>query len=371
MKIFIVHATAGSGHTKAAEALFKYFKEHCPQEDLRLVDCLAFSGWMFRVSYRWGYSFLVRRAIKLWEIAFRVTDLKQLSFITRPTALANNLSNTVGFTKFLLKEKPDLVISTHFLPSEIIAFLKRQGLIKTRLATVITDFGVHRFWISEKADLYIVACSKTKELLVKSGVSEDSVLDLGIPVDEKYTRPHDRAALCAKLNIDINKFTVLVMTGSFGIGPLEQIATMLHHDVQVLVVCARNKKLFKRIRRRRLSNVKAFGFVDNADELMAVSDLIITKPGGLSISEVLNMELAPVFISAIPGQEEQNVKILKEYGVGEVPKNLNQLKDLVLEYKNNAQKLSAVKVKIRLLKKLDTAKDICNAVCKNSCRPAC
>ena len=149
------------------------------------------------------------------------------------------------------------------------------------------------------------------------------------------------------------------MTGSFGSGPLEEIAESLSGQAQVLVVCAKNIKLFDRLNKKYLGNVnpirnpvaqsaisngvKVFGFVNNAQELMAVSDVMITKPGGSSIAELLNMELFPMFISAIPGQEQENVKILAGYGIGCAPKNIMQIKELVVDLKNNPQKLQSLK----------------------------
>jgi processive 1,2-diacylglycerol beta-glucosyltransferase len=235
---------------------------------------------------------------------------------------------------------------------------------------VVTDFGVHPFWIADGTDQYIAGCSKTKESLISAGVPEDSILEFGIPVEEEFSQSYDKARVCAKLGISKDKFTVLLMTGSFGLGPLEKLSEMLHKHVQVLVVCARNKKLLKRLSQRKLSDVTAFGFADNIAELMAVSDLIITKAGGSTLSEFLNMGLVPLFISVIPGQEEANVKLLASYGIGCVPKDLRQLKNLVIEFYNHPDKLSEIKEKIAVLKKPFTSKDICNVVCQNSCRPA-
>ena len=112
------------------------------------------------------------------------------------------------------------------------------------------------------------------------------------------------------------------------------------------MVCAKNKKLYDRLQERKLENVKVFGFVDNAEELMAVSDIIITKPGGSSIAEFLSIGLFPIFISAIPGQEQENIKILAGYGVGCAPKNIQQIKELIFELSNNPQKLQGLKKNI-------------------------
>lgn len=371
MKIIVVYASAGAGHFKAADAIYNYLKEHCPQAELKLVDVLDMSCPFFAFFYRWGYSFLIRRAPFLWQTAFFLTDFKPSRFFTRLIAVLINNINTADFVKFLIREDPDIIVSTHFLPSELAARLKREAKIHSKLITQITDFGVHPFWISEGTDIYVVASEVGKEQLIKAGVRQDSVKELGIPVDYKFLKKYDKQESRKKLGIDLKQFTLLVITGSFGTGPLEKIADILHKDVQVLVVCANNKKLYSRLMRRGLLNVKVFGFIHNAEELMAASDLIITKPGGLSTVESLVMDLFPIFISPIPGQETGNIKALAFEGVGIYPRNIGQLKDIVMDFKEHPEKLEAARQAISRMKRPDCLKEICNVVCEGSPGASC
>lgn len=370
MKVIIVHASAGAGHTKAAEAIQEYLINYCPGVESRLVDVLDGAGSFYKFCYKRGYNYLIRRAVWLWAAAFWLTNFKPLRFLSRRLTRISNLSNTRSFIRFLIEENPDYILSTHFLPSEIAANLKNSKKITSRLVTVITDFGVHPFWVNKGTDLYVVASSATKAALILEGVAEENIKDFGIPVKEKFLKTHDRKALSLRIGIDTNKFTVLIMTGSFGIGPIEELADILCKDVQVLVVCALNKKLYECLEAKHLSNVKVYGFVDNSDELMAVSDLIITKPGGLSISEILNMELVPIFISPIPGQERENVSVLSKFGIGFLPRSTKDIREIVMDLKANPDKFKGLLEKIRGLKKPDCLKDIYNVICQSSGRPS-
>jgi processive 1,2-diacylglycerol beta-glucosyltransferase len=168
--------------------------------------------------------------------------------------------------------------------------------------------------------------------------------------------------LAAKFGIDGNKFTVLIMTGSFGSGPLEKITENLYKEAQILVVCAENKRLFKSLSKKSLKNVQVFAFVNNTEELMGLSDVIITKPGGLSIAELLNMELLPIFISAIPGQEEENIKALSAYGLGFLPTDIRQIRELVLELRDNPQKLQSLKRNIANIAKPFACQEIASVI---------
>lgn len=371
MRVIIAYASAGVGHFKAAEAVYDYLKEHCPKIELELVDVLDKTSPLFKFYYCFGYSLLVKEAPVLWQLAFRFTELKSLRPLTKRIANLIDVQNARKFINFLIQKDADFIISTHFLPSEISAIIKNNNKIKSKLITVITDFGVHPFWVCPGTDRYVVATGKTKEQLIAQGVNASSVMDSGIPVHPKFLKQLNKEAICRKLGIGANKFTVLIATGSFGIGPIEEIIESLHRDVQILAVCANNKKRYRKLKEKEYPSVSVFGFVDNMQELMVASDLIITKPGGLTISEILNMELIPIFISAIPGQEAGNLEVLKQYNIGLSPGSTAEIKDMVLDLKDNPDKMNRVKDNIRKIKKPDCLKEICNVVCKSSSGYTC
>ncbi len=362
MKVLIIHASAGAGHRRAAEAIYNYLKEHDPDLELVLLDALDKTNAIFKFDYTKGYSFLIKYATRIWHWAFWVTDSKVLRPISRLLARLINFTNCQELIRYFRQENPDLIISTHFLPAELAADLKKKNQITSKIITVITDYDVHPFWINPATDLYIVASDFTRDRLILEGVEPEKISVLGLPFDPKFIRHFDRRVLAHKLGIDHKKFTVLLMTGSFGLGPLEEIAKILHQDCQILVVCAGNKKLYRRLIKMNLENVKVFGFISNTEELMAVSQVIITKPGGSTITEVLIMELPAVFISAIPGQETANIEALAQYGIGVSPKNIREIRDYVLDLKNNPQKIDALRKSIREIQKPFALKELASVI---------
>lgn len=362
MRVLITYASAGAGHRRVAEAVYNYFKEHRPDIDLEIVDILSKTNAIFRFDYVAGYSFLIRHAVRLWCFAFWLTEFRALWPFTRAIASIINWINTGGFAQYLMQKNPDYIINAHFLPSEIAAYLKNKGKITSKLITIITDFGVHPFWVVPGTDLYVVASDFTRDKLLAEGVLEEKVKVFGLPSDVKFLQQFDRVALAGKLKIAHDKFTVLLMTGSFGIGPLEDIAQLLCHDAQVLVVCAGNKKLYNKLNKLKFPNIKVYSFVNNTEELMAVSDIIVTKPGGSTIAEIINMELVPVFISAIPGQEEGNVEALSQFGIGSIPKDVRQIKETVMDFKDHPEKIREVKVRIQKIKKPFSCRDISDVI---------
>ncbi|MBM3249774.1 MAG: hypothetical protein FJZ09_02875 [Candidatus Omnitrophica bacterium] len=360
MKILIAYASVGAGHFKAAQALRLYIREKFPDIELKFVDVLDEAGPLYRAFYSQSYSFLVEHLQSVWGFIFWATGLEPVRRLILPAVSIFDSLNSRDFVNLLIRENPDIIISTHFLTSSLAASLKAHGRIASRIICVVTDLDVHPFWVYKGVDLYIVATESSRQRLLGSGIRESAIKVCGIPIEPKFILEYDRSSLCEKLGIRKDAFTVLLMTGSFGLGPLERIAKMLAGEVQVLVVSAGNSGLYERLKKKGLSGVFAYGFVDNIHELMAVSDLIITKPGGLTVSEILSMELPPVFIFTVPGQEAQNAAILKKCGIGLSPRSLRELKRRVLYYRDHPQEIEKVRENIRKIKKTDTLGEICS-----------
>ncbi|MFA5320437.1 MAG: HAD-IIIA family hydrolase, partial [Candidatus Omnitrophota bacterium] len=232
-KIIIAYASAGAGHRKAAEALFNYLKRHYPGCDVRKVDVLTMSAAWFRLFYSYGYILLVKYFPFLWSLIFALTASRRrfLALPAGPMRAANRFA-TAGFSRYLLRESPDAVINTHFLCSEIAARLKNAGRLKAGIFTVITDFGVHPLWVSGGTDLYFAASGHTRAELLSLGVARERILVSGIPVGEEFIDyGMQRCAPSIGGYCRGGEFTILIATGSFGIGPFERIIRGLFLDV--------------------------------------------------------------------------------------------------------------------------------------------
>ncbi|MBI5416101.1 MAG: hypothetical protein HZA29_04725 [Candidatus Omnitrophica bacterium] len=322
MKILVIHASAGAGHLKAAQAICEGLKKNTPH-DVVLADALDYTSPLFKRFYRSGYNFMVSRAPWLWRFFFRLLNVEGIQPLARAFQRIFNRCSAGRLHAFLKKEDFDYVIATHFLAPEVAAALKRSGQIHSRLITVITDFDVHRIWLAEGTDIYAVACEWTKEKLKRLGVGGENIRVCGIPVFEEFfvPRPLGKGELKKKLGLEENMFTVLIATGSFGIGPIELLIEALR-GFQTVVVCGHNRTLFARLSRKNDRSAKILGLVDNMPELMAVADVMVTKPGGLSIAEALASQLPVVFFNPIPGQETNNIRVLREHGIGCFPSDI-------------------------------------------------
>lgn len=355
MKTLVIHATAGAGHKKAAEAIYNGLIAQGKQA--RLVDALDFTNPFFKYSYPATYGFLVTKIPSIWGIFFKVLDQPFLQPLVRLVRRIYNGFNARRLEEFLIWEKFDCIVTTQFLSAEVCAYLKRTGKISSKVICVVTDFDVHRIWVNEGIDIYAAASKFTKEKLMSLGVAQEKVVITGIPTDAVFTKPVDVPALKRSLGLKEDIFTVLVATGSFGMGPIEAIIDHLR-GLQIVVVCGHNKQLFDRLKPRASNNTHIMGLVNNMHELMSVSDAMITKPGGLSISEALVKNLPMIFFSAIPGQETQNIVVLKKYGASGDQMSVDEIARTIDLWNASPIELERMRENLTILAKPFAAMDI-------------
>jgi processive 1,2-diacylglycerol beta-glucosyltransferase len=319
-KVLLLSASSGAGHVRAAQALERAFAETGGVEEVRHEDSLQYTNKLFRNLYSRAYIEMVNR---MPDVLGWLYDQFDKPWKNERRRLAFDKLNTRPFVSMLKEYKPDLVVCTHFLPAEIISWLKAKKRLSTRQAIVVTDFDVHAMWLCHHYEHYFVALDETREHLVRLGIVPDRIDVTGIPIDPVFSREKPRNAMREKHGLAPDRMTILVSAGGFGVGPITNMTRSLaelRHPAQVIAVCGRNESL-----RRELANVAAqvandrvsirpIGFTTEIDEYMAASDILVGKPGGLTTSEGLARGLVFVIVNPIPGQEERNSDHLLERG---------------------------------------------------------
>ncbi|MEI7436392.1 MAG: glycosyltransferase [bacterium] len=321
MKVVILHASAGAGHRRAAEALSAAFTRVAPDVEPVVCDLLDYTPALFRRTYARGYLNLVRRVPELWGYMYALSDRSaRVPWRRKVRSIFNHL-NTQTFSKFYASVRPDVAICTHFMPLELLATRVRLKKIATPLYGVVTDFAVHALWMQESVNGYFVATDEARRHLVRLGVAPQMVRVTGIPVDPVFADPLTSAAARKRLGLDPARPVVLLLSGGFGVGPTVNLLTALRDldaRVQVLSVVGNNESMrlkAERVAASLLGNrARVYGFVDNMHELMAAADLVVSKPGGLTSSEVLARGKPMVIVDPIPGQEQRNSEFMLEEG---------------------------------------------------------
>ena len=366
-KILIVYATAGIGHKKASMAVKEAFDGMIPKDtEVVLIDILDYTNPFFKWSYLKAYLLMVNKLPTLWGFLYYLTDNFYFNLLISKLRRFNNWLNSRKFTKFLISSDFDVVISTHFLASEVVSDLRKKKALRSHLITVVTDYRLHAWWVSDFVDTYVVACEDARIDLLKWGVLDYKIKVLGIPVEPVFLKKLDRGSIMSKTGLKPGIFTLLVIGGGFGVGPIEDIvktADSVSGDIQAVVICGKNEELtakMEALKSKLKISIKVLGFVDNVYDYMEISDVLISKSGGITVTESLVKELPIIVISPIIGQETRNSDFLMSHGAGRKIANVSELKGVLEDLILHKEKLAAMKEAVRCLRKPNSCYDVAN-----------
>lgn len=316
MKVVILTLSTGNGHHKTAAALCEYLKSQ--DTDAVIIDAYKYFNKYLSNLIEKGYLLATKYAPYMYGKFYRMIEKQDHSDSKISWSQFCDSIVARQFARYLSRQKPDLVVSTHPLASYLITRYKRKELVNIKSIGIITDFCLHPYWEQTDMDYYVTVNELMKNQCIKKGLPGDKILPFGIPIEMKFASKTDRTEAREQLGIE-NKKTVFIITGSMGYGHTEKYIRALDamdDDFQIISVCGRNAGMKRHIdsisTRKRLYN---FGFVNNVDTLMDASDIIVTKPGGLTVSEAIAKRLPIILVDPIPGQEDRNREFLLNNGL--------------------------------------------------------
>ncbi|MBS7526430.1 galactosyldiacylglycerol synthase [Fusibacter paucivorans] len=320
----IFTAATGGGHNQAANAL-KNRLEYQGIE-VHIVNLFKSCPKIVEVLVENGYTLMANHFSKLYG---------QLYYMSHRQTINKNMKKLlIKLMRKHMKEQidiyqPDLLISTHPFFVNLMASLKVSGETNAKCISVITDLGVHRFYLHPAIDAYITGSQHTNQQLQRFGIRTDRIFDFGIPVkDAFYTATVSPPS-------DPKPFTALVMGGSMGSTKLIKVLNgikMVRKPMHVHVVCGSNDRLRQYLNAHgqympENITMTVHGFVNNVDELMTDADVLISKPGGLTATEALCKKLPMIIPFYIDGQEAENAEILAALGAAVHIKQTSKLAD--------------------------------------------
>jgi processive 1,2-diacylglycerol beta-glucosyltransferase len=365
-RILVLSASIGTGHLRAAEALVLALRELVPGAQIETADILKLATPPFRYFYAQTYLDLVRWAPSFLGVLYNLFDRPHRRepgpwYHTRVWLEKMNLGAYID----LLESQPwDLVISTFFLPAEIIAALRRRGRVQAPQALVITDFEATSAWVTEPCDLYCTAAEEAARYLQWFGVPASSTAVTGIPIHPVFAQPKDAAECRRRQGLSGDRPVVLLLCGGHGASPVcEPFQALLEADEPLELVAVTGHNTTARERLLKIEppsrhRVHVVGYTDQMDELLAAADLVVTKPGGLTVSEALARGAGLVIINPIPGQEERNSDYLLEEGAATKVNHMPTLAFKVSELLRHPDRLDRLKANARRLARPRAAYDI-------------
>lgn len=363
MKILILTASTGGGHKRAAAALEDKIKQISPETEVRVVDALKAVGKVYDKTVCGGYHFMATKIPKVYGISYKITDHRNVVYkavMHSNTLMANKLLETID------EFEPDVVITCHAFVTTMISQLKKHSKIGVKAISLITDYDAHRTYIGKNIDAYVLAEPQMESKLENTyDVDENRIYPLGIPVFDCFTKPFDKEEICRREGLDPQKPTVLLMAGSFGVTSVLDFYKQLAQksdNIQFIVITGRNIRLFAHLEKLideigTQDNTKLLYFVKNVEDFMHISDVIVTKPGGLTVTESLACALPLAIYSAFPGQERDNADfLLKERAAIMLDKKNGA--DEVVDLLSDKEKLADMKAQCRRLYIPDSAENI-------------
>lgn len=356
----ILSCNYGGGHRRVGEAIAAEWEAETGGR-VDLIDFFArFVHPVFDAITKFSYIQSVRHAPVLYGMFYKMTgDI-------RPDSAVQRAINHMGMDRleqYLGAEQPDVVCCVHCTPAGTMSDLKIAGRTTVPCLTVITDYVTHSQWIHPYVERYCVPDASVRDGLVARGIPSDRIVVAGLPVEQKFLRPLDRGALMMRFGLNPNAPVVLVMAGAYamlgGVPDVVGVLADFPQPLQVIVVCGHDRRLEDQVRAqaaRSPHRFQVFGYVDIVEELMTVSDLLITKAGGVTVSEALTKRLPMLIYRPIPGQEEGNTRFLLERGAAVVSRTPQELRETLGALLTHTGRLAAMREAVAGLSRPDATR---------------
>lgn len=366
MKVLFLYLPTGQGHYATSKALADYLQEQ--GATCELLDVYEQIAPLLNETVTRGYLLSTAYASPAYHKVYQIMDR-----VTKPsspyslTQLVTRLL-THEIRDYIINFQADVIISSHVFASCMLNLMKKRGLLPNTLTVnIITDFTVHPLWQEcSDMDYYVVASEFLAYKLQRKGIPLAKMLPFGIPVHPKFSHRIEQSEARRQLDLDPDKKTLLIMSGSMGFGHLDDTIEkldLLPLDYQALVVCGNNKRMYRLLKTITVKkDFRIYGFVDNIDLMMDASDCIITKPGGLTSSEALAKGLPMIMINPIPGQEDRNVEFMLNNGLALYVTPTFPLEEAVYNLFSNPLRVNVLHDTIQLFGKRNATQDLCEFV---------
>lgn len=370
-RILIISASIGGGHVAAGRALEPELS--ALGLEVQHVDLLDYTTAPFRRLYRQAYFDLVRNAPDLVEWLGRRLDQSPSEKKSRQARIRARLTRVVSYhlPGAIDRYAPDLLVHTHFLAPEIVS--SRVKLRLPKQVVVVTDFAAHNLWLQPKIDRYFVAADEVRVHLASSGVDAGRIQVTGIPIDSRFGNLPDRDTARASLGLPPDRDVLLVMASGMErrtVLDLVERLRELRWPARAVVVCGRSEDLRAHLVRATaetdgLVDFEVIGFTKEMPTLMAASDMLIGKPGGLTTSEAFAAGLPFAVVQPYPLQEEANANYLIEHGAGVRIEPLTTLHHKVRGVLEDPRRRSAMREAALRLARPDSARTIARSICED------
>jgi len=344
-KVLITYATYGSGHKTVANYIYDYLKKHSDYE-IKIIDLMDYENIIGFISKKaFEQNFKHKSSSIVFSIFYELFDFKTTTLPYK--AITKAIFKNKKLEEDIIDFNPDLLISTHFFGNILLGILNRKKMTNTKIISIITDYKSHEFWLKDEKsiDALIVSNDIVKNELVAQKINSKKIYPYGIPISENFSNIESLETIKKKYKVNNGKKTFLFFAGgsigsNFSLKYLKKLLEY-EYDINIIYVCGKNEKLRKKaeklISKYDYQNVHPIGFSKEVNNLLSISDVVITKPGGLSITESLEMKKPMLLIPGNGGNEIYNARFVTKNGYGlrcRSPRKLAKNVGKILKRKN-------------------------------------
>lgn len=362
-RALLLYISEHSGHHSASRAIEETLHKLDPGIETLNINSFNYTNPILEKIINRTYMSVIKRRPEIWDYLY---DNPKVLKNTQKLREIIHRFNTDKLKGLLDDFKPDIIICTQAFPCGQIADYKKSFNLHIPLFGILTDYAPHSYWIYDNVDKYIVPSEETGKKLIDDGIDPSRIEPYGIPISTKFISQLDRLSICRRLGAEPDVPSVLIMGGTQGLGPIKELMRILDRtplDLQIIVVTGTNKKLHKWLKSRYFrKKVWSFSYAENIDELMMISTLIITKPGGITTAEALSKGLPMLIVTPLPGQEAMNTRYLLKEGVAVKAENPEDAVILLKELLYNKDKLRIMSEKSLKISRPDSSIRIANLV---------
>ena len=350
-KVLITYATYGSGHKTVANYIYDYLIKHSDYE-VKIIDLMDYENIVGLISKKaFDQNFKSKISSFIFSIVYTLFDNKAATIPYRQ--ITNAIFKNKKLKEDIVEFNPDLLISTHFFGHIVLGMLNKKNLTHAKIISIITDYKSHEMWLKDEKslDAIIVSNDIVKNDLIEQKIDSKKIYSYGIPIKENFSNITNIQEVKEKYKVNNNKKTFLFFAGgsagsSFSYRYFKRLLEE-EFDINIIYVCGKNENLKKKaeklVKSYKYQNVRVLGFSNEVNNLLSISDIVITKPGGISITECLEVKKPMLLIPGNGGNEIYNANFVCKNGYGlncltsrRLVKNVNKvLKRKTLLYSMN------------------------------------
>ncbi len=372
MKVLILYAAYGGGHLSAANAVKEAIENNYRDYEVSMIDFMAYLNKVINSLTIKSYEKMAKNLPWVWG---KIYNKSRKGLVAELSNSANRILK-IKMHRLIKKENPDIIISTHPFSTQMCASLKKHSKINVKLVNILTDLKYHEQWLVKHkyVDKFFVSNEEMKNDLIKYGVDESKVFATGIPISQRFSKKYEREEVLKEFNLKENLKVILFFAGGkMGLARsniysyMEQIARMANH-FQIVAISGKNDKVFEKFNEIaensiNKENIKVMEYTTKVPELMSVADLVISKPGGITVSECLASNVPMLIINPIPGQETDNTDFLELNNLAKCVKHNDNL-GMIMEELIEDNTLNQLRQNTMKFAKPEAAVNICKEIFK-------